>query len=141
MDEGDTATILTESSATYSGDAAGMSVHKTYKTDGTINTIDSAAFTADVELKATFGGSPTLGGTVDNFQGGAVDSSWEVELQVTAFTGAALTGGRTVATGRDAEWVAQGYGVAGERPMGIFGGFNAHFTDGHAAGAYATRRD
>ena len=141
VNTGDDATTLTESSATYSGDAAGMSVHKTYKTDGTINTIDSAAFTADVELKATFGESPTLGGTVDNFQGGAVDSSWEVELQVTAFPSAALANGRTVATGRDAVWVAQGYGVADERPMGIFGGFNAHFTDGHAAGAYATRRD
>ena len=141
VDETEGATTLTESSATYSGDAAGMSVHKTYKTDGTINTIDSGAFTADVDLKATFGASPTLGGTVDNFQGAAVDSRWEVELQVTAFTGAALTDGRTVATGRDGEWVATGYGVSGERPMGIFGGFNAHFTDGHAAGAYATRRD
>ena len=28
----------------------------------------------------------------------------------------------------------------GGRPTGIFGGFNAHFTDGHAAGAYATRK-
>ena len=29
--------------------------------------------------------------------------------------------------------------VATQRPTGIFGAFNAHFSDGHAAGAYATR--
>ena len=32
------------------------------------------------------------------------------------------------------------YGAADVRPAGIFGGFEAHFTDGHASGVYATRK-
>ena len=48
--------------------------------------------------------------------------------------------GTTTASGQDGQWSAQGYGEQMERPVGIFGGFNAHFTDGHAAGAYATRK-
>ena len=54
-------------------------------------------------------------------------------------TGTFADAGKTVATGRDGEWTAQAYGAESERPTGIFGGFNAHFSDGHAAGAYATR--
>ena len=139
VDEAEDAMTLTDSSATYEGLAAGMSIEKTTDTDGKITDIGSDAFTAEVNLKATFGDSPTLGGTVDNFQGAAADSGWSVELQVTAFEDATVTGGRTVATGRDGEWSATGYGTNGERPMGVFGGFNAHFTDGHAAGAYSAR--
>ena len=48
--------------------------------------------------------------------------------------------GMTTASGDDGLWSATGYGAMGARPTGIFGGFNAHFTDGHAAGAYATRK-
>ena len=133
------ATTLTDTSATYRGPATGMSVEKTTNTDGEITEINSGAFTATVNLKATFGDNPTLGGTVSDFQGPATDSNWSVELQVKPFTGTAITEGRTVATGRDGVWTAQAYGTTGARPTGIFGGFNAHFTDGHAAGAYAAR--
>ncbi len=142
VNTGEDATELTDSSATYSGTAAGMSIEKTTDADGNITDIQSGAFTATVGLKATFGSSPTIGGTVTNFDGPAADPNWSVELQVTEFTGAAIatgTPGRTIATGRDGEWTAQGYGVAEERPTGVFGGFNAHFSDGHAAGAYTTR--
>ena len=125
-------------SANYKGPAAGMSVYKTVNADSTINTIDSAAFTATVNLKATFGDGSTLGGTVTDFVGDAV-GDWTVELQSMAFTGTLITGA-TVASGRDGEWTATSYGNTGERPTGIFGGFNAHFTDGHAAGVYATRK-
>ena len=62
-----------------------MSVHQTVNTDGTINTIQSAAFTATVNLEATFGENPTLGGTVTDFQGDATDSSWSVKLLATGF--------------------------------------------------------
>ena len=139
--------VLTDSSANYSGPAAGMSVYKTFNTDGTTDTIQSAPFTAMVNLKATFGPSVTLGGTVNDFLGDAVGSGWTVELQSTVFDGNFGNNsdhGRTVATGRDGEWTAQAYGPdAGTevRPTGIFGGFNAHFSDGHAAGAYATRKE
>jgi hypothetical protein len=137
------ATTLTDSSANYSGPAAGMSVYKTFNTDGTTDTIQSAAFTAMVNLKATFAEDATLGGTVNGFSGDAVSSAWTVELQSTVFDGD-FDNGRTVATGRDGEWTAQAYGPADGtevRPTGIFGGFNAHFSDGHAAGAYATRKE
>ena len=141
------ATTLTDSSAKYSGMAAGMSFHNQVDADGMVvaGTRQSGAFTADVNLEATFGGGPTLGGTVSNFQseanGDAVDSNWEVEMQVRPFDGN-FDAGRTVATGQDGVWSSQAYGAgATERPEGIFGGFNAHFTDGHAAGAYSTRKD
>ena len=48
--------------------------------------------------------------------------------------------GTTTASGQNGVWTAQGYGPNGGRPEGFFGGFNAHFSDGHAAGAYATRK-
>ena len=140
VNTGEGAATLTDTSASYRGPAAGMSVEKTTNTDGDITEINSAAFTATVNLKATFGERPTLGGTVTDFRGDATDANWSVELQVTPLeSDATVTGGRTVATGRDGVWTATPYGVAGERPTGIFGGFNAHFTDGHAAGAYTTR--
>ena len=132
-------------SATYKGPAVGMSLHKTVDEDGEIASIYSGAFTAAVELTLRFSDTPadvTLGGTIDGFQteseGMNVDSDWTVELERRTFAGT-LPDARTVATGRDGEWSATAYGVDGERPTGIFGGFNAHFSDGHAAGAYATR--
>ena len=139
VDTGDDATTLTDTSASYRGPAAGMSVEKTTNSDGEITEINSAAFIATVNLKATFGEDPTLGGTVTDFRGDATDANWSVELQVTAFDDATVTAGRTVATGRDGVWTATAYGPDGGRPTGVFGGFNAHFTDGHAAGAYTTR--
>ena len=134
---------LMDTSASYRGPAVGMSVEKTTSSDGEITEINSAAFVATVNLKATFGDSPTLGGTVTDFRGDATDPNWSVELQVRTFAnGSIVTGtpGVTVASGRNGEWTAQAYGpAAAMRPTGIFGGFNAHFTDGHAAGAYAAR--
>ena len=69
-----------------------------------------------------------------------IDSGWTVELERKALPAVGdFDDGKTVATGRDGVWSATAYGTAGSRPTGIFGGFNAHFSDGHAAGAYATR--
>ena len=152
INTGADATTLTDTSATYTGMAAGLSLHKQLDTNGNVvpGTMHSGAFTADVELTATFGDNPTLGGTIDNFQSDnmyAVDSNWSVELQVRPFGGSfastdAATSGRTIASGQDGRWSATAYGSgATVRPTGIFGGFNAHFSDGHAAGAYATRKD
>ncbi len=127
-------------SATYSGEAVGMSVHKTPKAGGG-NHIDSGMFTADVMLTAEFGAAPTVSGTVNNFQGDAVGSGWSVRLDaVTLATGEQE--GIAVASGENGLWAATAYGAVGTaRPAGIFGGFSAHFLDGHAAGAYATRKD
>ena len=151
------------SSAIYEGMAVGRSVHKTLDSQGAITEIQSGRFTADVMLTATFAGAnSTLGGMIDNFQGDAVDPSWEVTLNpfttgdgsVAANVAGGTAGGVAEASGQDGTWSAAAYGVGGStvagstadtpstarRPTGIYGGFNAHFTDGHAAGAYATRK-
>ena len=134
----ETGETLTNKSAKYSGSAAGMSV--TTGADGTATA--SGAFTADVNLTATFHATaPMLGGTVNNFQGDAVGSGWSVTLENTAVNGGNVAEGRAIASGRDGEWSATSYGNNDARPTGIFGGFNAYFSDGSAAGAYATRKD
>ncbi len=166
-----TGAILTDTSATYAGKAAGMSHRQTFGTDGVVvaGSRQSGAFTADVSLTATFGpeadNAVTLGGTINNFMSDnadAVDSTWSVQLQSRGFQGGNFGdgAGRTVASGQDGTWSAQAYGsgtmtkVDGEgvpntttgidtlsvRPTGIFGGFNANFSNGAAAGAYATRK-
>ena len=137
---------LTDTEATYKGSAVGMSVRKQFNADGTVvsGSTQSGAFTADVTLDATFGASPTLMGTINNFQSnnsGAVDSSWSIKLLPAAYTGTITSpNGVTSASGQNGEWSAASYGVSGQRPTGIYGGFNAHFTNGNAAGAYATRK-
>ena len=139
------ATELTDMEATYTGMAVGMSLHKEIDAQG--NTVEgslsSGAFMANVTLTAKFGGSPLLGGMIDGFTsvngGSNVDSAWSVKLMETAFTNAAVADGTADASGQDGEWNAAGYGPSGGRPIGIYGDFNAHFTDGHAAGAYAVR--
>ena len=138
-------------SATYKGKAAGMSVYKTDSADPDAEDkdINSGRFTADVTLTATFGmtstrPTPTIGGTIDGFDGPAVSTGWSVDLRdATLATGGTETeNARTVATGADGVWSNSAYGdVATERPAGVHGGFTAHFTDGHAAGAYATLKE
>ena len=128
--------------ATYSGEAVGMSVRR--MGSGASATIDSGRFTADVMLTARFGATAaeqTVSGTIDNFQGEAVGSGWSVALERTTLATSEQSGVAT-GSGRDGEWDATAYGNdATKRPAGIHGGFVAHFTDGDAAGAFATRQD
>ena len=137
-------TTLVDKSATYEGTAAGMSLHKEVDGNGAVmpGTRQSGAFTADVTLTATFGQSPELGGYINGFKGDAVDPDWRVTLVEKALVAdlATVEAGTTTASAQDGEWSARGYGAEDERPTGFFGGFNAHFTDGDAAGAYATRK-
>ncbi len=133
---GDTTNMLANM-ATYSGSAAGMSVLKMGSGDSQIT--DSGRFTADVTLTANFGATPTVSGTINNFQGDAVDSGWSVNLMESTLDTSSNDG---IATGggREGIWSATAYGTdATARPAGIFGGFTAHFADGHAAGAFAAR--
>ena len=154
---------LKSDTATYSGNAAGRSVHKTFDPNGKMTDIQSGRFTANVMLTAKFGENPMLGGTIDGFEGTdnpmAVDPSWEVTLKDTGIETAgtlANTGVTVGMTGDDpgqaGDWSANAYGRAATtdsetnvttsyRPTGIFGDFNAHFKDGHVAGAYATRKN
>ena len=142
------AMTLTDSSATYEGPAWGISLHKELDAQDEVmeGTLKSAKFTATVALRATFGEAPTLGGMITDFDGDAVDpdGEWEVELLRRGIDNGNPTfvNGTTVASDQDGVWTATGFGRDAdpdERPMGFFGTFNAHFTDGHAAGAYATR--
>ena len=130
---------LTDGSASYAGKAAGMSVHMTFDDQGARTGISSGAFTADVSLTARFGTSPTVSGTVSGFEGNAVDPGWSVDLGEAVLSGS-IEAGEARGTGQAGEWTARAYGETDQRPTGILGGFNAHFTDGHAAGAYATRK-
>ena len=129
-------------SATYAGDAGGLSVHQEHDSDGKVIETSrvSGAFTADVSLTATFGAEADamLSGEVSNFAGDAVDPKWNIKLVETALV-AATTG--TIEDDDDGAWTAVPYGPATDaRPSGFFGGFNARFSDGHAAGAYVAAR-
>ena len=143
--------------AMYSGKAAGMSVHETFDSDDVVTAIESGAFTADVALTARFGAGPSLSGMISNFMGNAVDLAWKVKLgggqdgtavSLDPSTGSSPDAGGVTSdatgradTGPNGVWTAQTYGGATDpvkRPTGIFGNFNAHFTDGDVAGAYAT---
>ena len=130
---------LTESSASYAGKAAGMSVHMSFDDQDARTGVSSGAFTADVNLTAQFGASPTVSGTISGFEGNAVDELWSVELREAVLSGS-IESGEARGTGQAGAWTARAYGETDQRPVGILGGFNAHFTDGHAAGAYATRK-
>ncbi len=125
--------------ATYKGGAVGMSVLKTGTGDD--QTTDSGRFTAAVELNATFDATtPTVRGTINNFEGDATNPTWSVTLETATLSGASPETGVAVTNGRDGTWNAQAYGNdVAKRPTGIFGGFSVHFEDGDAAGAYATR--
>ena len=136
--EGDPVADVT---AEYDGDAVGIS-----ETDGR-----SGGFTATVNLTATFGAAPMLGGTISDFVGDAV-GNWTVMLEDTALNESATfaSPGATYGGTAAGAWTAQGYGPAqtpaengnpavNHRPEGFFGRFNANFSDGSAAGAYATR--
>ena len=126
--------------ATYSGGAVGMSVLK--RGTGDSATTDSGRFTAAVTLNASFGTTPTVTGKVNGFEGGAVNPGWVVNLGEATLQGTSEASGVTVTGGRDGAWTAQAYGPdATKRPSGIFGSFSAHFSDGDAAGAYATTKD
>ena len=142
--------------AVYEGMAAGRSVHKVSNDDVVITEIHSGRFMASVMLTAKFGATPMLGGKVYDFTSDnpdAVDSRWTVTLQETAVAAGLVAAGVTKTTdGQDGDWTARSYGGANDdagtadvnetkRPEGIFGTFNAHFSDGHVAGAYATRND
>lgn len=132
--------------ASYSGDAIGMSVRT--RGTGDDKTTDSGRFTADVKLNATFSATPSVTGTINNFAGDAVNPAWTVSLGDATFSGAADLAsayGTAVTNGRDGRWSARAYGTSTTedpaRPTGFYGGFSVHFSDGDAAGAYATRKD
>ena len=139
---------LKDTSATYTGKAAGMSVLTT-SSAGKVTGRSSGSFTADAELTMNFGSNPSIGGTIWNFQGSAVDSGWSVDLSHASnenfdgsleFSQGVTNDDGTTATTNEGNWSATAYGVANKRPTGVYGEFEAFFTNGAVAGAYATRK-
>ena len=136
-----------ETSATYEGEALGMSVVTMTDSKGKVMSRASGGFTADVSLTMMFGGSPSLSGMITGFDGSAVDSDWVVDLKKMPLNGGQVTagtaGGDYVKSG---SWTATAWGGSAEadeqaRPTGVYGAFDAMFTNGAAAGVYATRKE
>ena len=152
--------------ATYEGKAAGTYAQKlTYSPeDGALTGGRVGDFVADVRLKAYFG-TPTsvaaddhnsVSGVVTNFMDGAVDLGWRAELKRMKFDALSAGGETSGGTGTGAgRWTAGFFGSAegdfdhdgdpgtpamNRRPTDVAGEFTAHFSNGHAAGAYGANR-
>jgi len=132
---------LLPATATYTGDAGGLAA----RTDSDTGVVASGHFTADVELNATFGANPTLGGTIDNFRSTSpgtahVNPDWAATLNEGDLTSGTVGRG-TVATEtgvNGGDWAGVAWGTDPVlRPDGVYGGFRIDFTDGAAAGVYS----
>ena len=130
-------------SATYSGTARGLSARSQYKDSDYVTA--SGHFTANVELNATFGGTPTLGGTIGNFRSADPDAqgtdhvnpAWSLTLEGWSPASGDAAGGLGTFDDGDAgtretaegHWSAWMHGETGRRPDGVYGGFTAAFRD------------
>lgn len=139
---------LKGSSASYKGSAVGMSVVWTTDTKGkeVSGSRVSGHFDADVSLTMKFGTSPSLEGTISNFRGSGVDASWSVDLDSATLSGGTFSDGVTDGGDAAGVWTATAFGGSATsgseaRPAGVFGEFDADFTNGAAAGVYATRKE
>ena len=139
------ASVPGANTATYSGDAHGVSV-----LTPTGAATQSGTFEADVSLTATFAGvnNTRVEGMIDDFRGDAVGSDWKLTLKSTPTgpsAGGRLAGGDVLGSavgdtsgGRnlDGQWTAHAYGDADKRPTGFVGAFDGEFSDGTVAGVY-----
>ncbi len=142
-------------SATYNGIAVGKA--SVYSPVGNNNV--SGAFTADAELKATFGSNGKLGGSITGFVVGGQAQNWSVKLNDQSFSGAGVTNGTGDATktvwtigGEKAtasgSWSATMYdkgadvGGLAAQPKGVTGGFNSDYGSvGRMVGAFGAEKD
>jgi len=120
--------------ATYEGDAHGLSTFRASKDGGPFKAVRSGHFTADVKLEATFGNEPKLEGMIGNFQGDAVNTGWKVEIK----EGNLATSGMGELNDEvdDGRFTYETYGEAKQRPTGIVGTFGKNFSDGAVDGVY-----
>jgi len=129
--------------ATYTGAAAGLSTRKAGTGDDAVTA--SGHFTAQVSLTAKFNdeaAKQTLGGRISGFEAvegqgtGHVNPNWRLDLADKAFTGS-FDDGTFDRKSVDGKWTAAPYGSDDKaRPDGVFGAFNADFSDGKASGVY-----
>jgi len=130
--------------ATYTGAAAGLSARE-HETDGS-KTYHSGHFTADVSLTAKFAATPTLEGRISGFKAvegqgtGHVNPNWRLDLKSgTQFTDGKFADGTFDRSSVKGSWTAQMYDSSTDgsvRPDGVYGAFNADFSDGKASGVY-----
>ena len=97
----DATPALTDTKGEYIGNAVGISSVKEYDSQGNVvaGSLQSGHFTADVELTVTFQtatSNASISGSLENFEGGAVDSTWRVDLQ--SNTGDAFNNGQLTTT-------------------------------------------
>ena len=133
---------LSDSSAIYEGDAVGMSVLRRIVGGKEVGR-DTGGFMADVTLTMKFGTAATLEGKISGFEGSAVDSGWEVELSQADIASGAVAAGVTNENSPGVDegtWTATAWGDSGMRPKGVYGAFDADFTNGEVLGVYATRK-
>ena len=148
-----------EGSATYVGAAGGMYMQKEVKTDGSFDPATGVArsgmFTATATLNANFGGDDValddqfeISGAITDFMDGEVDLGWTAKLMKVEFGSPAASTFDGMTEGNDSkldhgEWNGAFYdnapsdpAVDDNQPFGVAGEFNAHFSNGHAHGAY-----
>ena len=157
-----------EGSATYVGAAGGMYMQKEVEPDGSFDPATGVAvsgrFTAAATLDANFGGADVavsdqfqISGTISDFMDGEKDLRWTVKLKEVDL-GDASTAMFTFlgdTEGNDSkldhgDWTGTFYDggalnadgdarATDNMPFGVAGEFNAHFTNGHAHGAYGAK--
>ena len=135
--------------ATYTGGAAGQ--YAISNPTGSPN--DAGAFTADVELNATFAAEHTISGTIDNFKGyDGKSRDWSVELKEAAI---ADSGGISRSAADDTVWTIGGTAapasgewsgslqeVKAEVPTVATGTFYSSYNrDGRMVGAFGANKE
>ncbi len=135
---------LTGDGAKYEGDAIGL--YSKTSGSGDNKMYQSGHFNADVVLNAVFAAQPKVSGEIKNFKDSdknVIDSSWSVILDSTDVTDGVITGetGNTrVGPQTKGKWTMNALANDNERPHTLFGVFNAKFSNGAAAGAYAAQK-
>ena len=153
-------------SASYSGKAGGKYVVKTVTARAEVATLYTGQFVADVTLNANFGGDTIavadedeISGSITGFEDAADDmdriAHWTVKLG-TAETDSDIDGANIGMTNdgmMGGTWThafysrqaanAETTGVDEEDmpPGAVAGAFDAHWSDGHAIGAYGATKD
>ena len=161
--------VDTPCSASYSGKAGGKYVVKTVTPRAEVSTLYTGQFVADVTLNATFGGEhiaqadkDEIKGSITGFDDAADDKDriahWTVKLGTAVTNSEAVDVDRAANVGmtNDGEmggtWTHAFYSAQAENdetipeeatmpPGAVAGEFDAHWTDGHAIGAYGATRD
>ena len=155
-----------EGSASYSGGAAGVYVHKVNPLGSSDpESATSGHFSADVNLTVYFDGDDvavskqnTVTGSISNFVlSGEEENSWTVNLKGTRAENANVISGDEGATGGGipGDWNGTFYGSSATvdhdmnpntpdinpMPGAVVGEFNANFSNGSAAGGFGARKE